>query len=429
MRKSRYWLCALLGIILLAAGCSGSGEEGNSTGEGSLEAIEGIWQGAIQVPGQPLPITVSFTEEGGTISIPAQGVENYPLTSVELDGSALFFDMNIQNQRLTFEGEVEEETITGTFIQQGQSAPFELTAGTADKEAEDGEPIQTNVEGGVLNGLLVMPEGEGPFPVMVLIAGSGPTDKNGNSLAVPGKNNSLKMLAENLAAEGIATIRYDKRGVGDNVELGGDEADLRFDDYIQDASAWIRFAKNDERFSETGVIGHSEGSLVGMAAANEEGVDSFVSLAGVGKPIDELLHTQLEAQLPENLMTEAREILEKLKQGEQTEGVSQELQNVFRPSVQPYLISWMTYDPQEELAALEAPVLIVNGTHDLQVPVSNAELLHEAKEEAGLLIIENMNHVLKEVPEEEEKNIAAYSDPDLPLADGLIEGITAFVNN
>ncbi|MDS8792067.1 alpha/beta hydrolase, partial [Streptococcus pneumoniae] len=123
----------------------------------------------------------------------------------------------------------------------------------------------------------------------ILIAGSGPTDKDGNSLTLSSKNNSLKMLAEELKAKGIAVIRYDKRGVGDNAALAKNESELRFEDYAEDAAAWIRFAKEDERFTDIAVIGHSEGALVGLVAANQEGVDSYVSLTGVGRTADELL--------------------------------------------------------------------------------------------------------------------------------------------
>ncbi|WP_156889847.1 alpha/beta hydrolase family protein [Planococcus lenghuensis] len=161
-------------------------------------------------------------------------------------------DIQIQNQDLTFEGKIVQETITGTFTQQGQSVPFELAKGETEEveePQEEGESIQTEVENGTMQALLEIPGGEGPFPVMILIAGSGPTDKNGNSPALPGKNNSLKLLAKELAAEGIATIRYDKRGVGDNMALVSSEQELRFNDYIQDVAAWVRYAKNSELFS------------------------------------------------------------------------------------------------------------------------------------------------------------------------------------
>ncbi|TQR17333.1 alpha/beta hydrolase [Psychrobacillus vulpis] len=399
----------------------------NQKNTGSLEKIEGVWDGSIHIPNQPLPIIVTFNKNDGTISIPIQGISDYPLTSVNLNNPNVSFDMDIQGQRITFDGKVDSEKITGTFTQQGQSFPFELTKGSEEEVKEDANFVQVKLKDGTMLGQLEIPQGEGPFPLIVIIAGSGPTDGDGNSLALPGKNNSLKMLAENLAAEGVASIRYDKRGVGKNSSLGGKEEELRFDQYIDDAAAWVQFAKDDERFSKVGIIGHSEGSLIGMVAAKKTESDAFISIAGAGRPIDQILMEQLETQLPANLIEESRIILDKLKQGEQVPTVSQELQSLFRPSVQPYMISWLKYDPAEQLQKLNSPVLLVNGSLDIQVPITDAQLLHNAKKESELLIIEKMNHVLKEAPEDREGNIATYSNPDLPLAEGLMDGIVDFL--
>lgn len=292
---------------------------------------------------------------------------------------------------------------------------------------EVGEAVQVEVKGGTMHGLLQTPQGEGPFPVMIIIAGSGPTDKDGNSAVLPGKNDSLKMLAEDLAAQGVASIRYDKRGIGKNRSLGGEEEDIRFEHFIDDAKSWAQFAKEDKRFSKVGIIGHSEGSLIGMVAASKANADTFISIAGAGRSIDQVLLEQLAAQLPPNLLQESEDILEKLKQGEQVETFSVELQSLFRPSVQPYMISWLQYNPQEELQKLNCPVLIVNGNRDIQVSVLDAEALHKAKKDSELFIVEGMNHVLKEAPEDREGNMATYTNPDLPLAKNLIDNIISFL--
>ncbi|MFJ5771215.1 alpha/beta hydrolase family protein [Psychrobacillus sp. NPDC093180] len=425
MRKFAVVFSLVAMVFLLLTACSKEKEEGSEIE--SLENIKGVWDGSINIPNQPLPITVEFEEDKGMISIPVQGLNDYPLTNVTLNESDILFDMNIQGQKLTFDGKVEQEKITGTFTQQGQTFPFELTKGSKEEEVEEDRLVEVQVEGGMMSGQLEIPEGQGPFPLMVIIAGSGPTDRNGNSIALPGKNNSLKMLAEDLAKEGVATIRYDKRGVGKNASLAGKEEDLRFNHYIDDAAAWIHLAKEDARFSKIGIIGHSEGSLIGMVASQIADADVFISIAGAGRPIDEVLLEQLQVQLPANLLQESTETLEKLKQGEQVKTVSPELQSVFRPSVQPYMISWLQYDPTEQLQKLNKPILLVNGTLDIQVPVKDAELLHEAKKGSDLLIVDKMNHVLKEAPADREGNIATYSNPDLPLAKGLIDGIVKFL--
>ncbi|MGE8203870.1 alpha/beta hydrolase family protein [Heyndrickxia sp. NPDC080065] len=335
--------------------------------------------------------------------------------------------MKIQGQQITFEGRAEQENISGTFTQNGQSFPFELKKGRENKKEKDENTVQIKLKEGPMYGVLETPHTKGPFPVMILIAGSGPTDRDGNSPLLPGKNNSLKMLAENLAAHGIASIRYDKRGIGNNSRFLDKEENLQFEQYIDDAAAWIQFAKKDDRFLKVGIIGHSEGSLIGMAASAKEEVDTFISIAGAGRPIDQVLLEQLSTQLPANLLAEAKDILEKLKQGNQVQTVSPELQSIFRPSVQPYMISWLKYDPTEQLKKLNCPILIINGDHDLQVQVTDAQALHATKKESQLLIIDKMNHILKEAPENKEENIATYSNPDLPLAEGLMDGIVTFL--
>ncbi|ANU20507.1 hypothetical protein BBI15_09905 [Planococcus plakortidis] len=421
------WTAALLALagILLAAGCSGGNDEDADTNETAGE-IDGFWQGAIEVPGQPIPFSIEFTGGEGALSIPLQGVENYPLSTVKFDEPEVAFDATLQGERLVFEGTLEAEKITGTMTQRNQKFPFELERGEKEQAADPEKIIETEVAGGMMQALEEIPETDGPHPVAILIAGSGPTDKDGNSLTLTGKNNSLRMLAEQLKAEGIAVIRYDKRAIGDNRSLAVQESELRFDDYVQDAAAWVRFAKADERFTDVAVIGHSEGALVGLAAANQEGVDSYVSLTGVGRPADELLKEQLST-LPAAQREEAEAILAQLAQGETVDDVSPELQQILRPSIQPYLQSWMAYDPLEQAKNLEAEALFVGGTRDLQVPVRDAELLHEAKPGSELLIVDGMNHVLKQVPDDREANMAAYSDPELPLADGLVDRIAEFL--
>lgn len=423
------WTAAALALagILLAAGCSGDNSEDTAESK-TASKIDGFWQGAIEIPGQPIPFSIEFTGGEGTLSIPLQGIENYPLTTVKFEDPELAFDATIQGERLVFEGALETEKITGQMTQRSQKFPFELERGEKEQAADPEKIIETQVEGGMMQALEEIPDTAGPHPAAILIAGSGPTDKDGNSLTLPGKNNSLKMLAEELKAEGIAVIRYDKRGIGDNAALAKNESELRFDDYAEDAAAWIRFAQADARFSEVAVIGHSEGALVGLVAANQEGVASYVSLTGVGRPADELLKQQLST-LPAAQFEEAQAILEQLAQGKTVDDVSPELQQVFRPSVQPYLQSWMAYDPVEQLENLEAEALVVGGTRDLQVPPEDAELLHEAKPSSELFIVDGMNHVLKSVPDDQQANMGAYTDPDLPLTDGLTERIAEFLKD
>ncbi|MFD2922182.1 alpha/beta hydrolase family protein [Halobacillus naozhouensis] len=431
----------LLAIMLLMIGCSSQSDQSQTDQRKSedggvpMEGLEGSWSGTINVPNQPLPIMTTF-EKGdgwnGAISNPVQGVKDYPFSEVKVNASAIFFHMELAGQTISFEGEKEGDTIAGTFTQQGQSFPFELKKGSSETDAEEeekGQFLSVDTNEGKLYGELETPEEEGPHPVVVIIPGSGPTDRNGNSATLQGKNNSLKLLAESLAEQGIASVRYDKRGVGKNQGAAIPETELRFDQFAQDAQAWIDMLNEKGQFSKVGVMGHSQGSLVGMLAIAEADVDAFVSIAGAGRPINEVLYDQLKASLPEDLKKQSKQILEELKAGERVEQVPKELQSVFRSSVQPFLSSWMQYNPAQEIQKLDIPVLIINGKRDLQVPISEAEELHEAKADAELLLIEKMNHVLKEAPEDRTGNLQTYSNPDLPLADGLVKGIVNFFRN
>ncbi|SES99752.1 hypothetical protein SAMN05216389_104107 [Oceanobacillus limi] len=421
-RKSIFYIFFLL-IILV--GCK---EEENNAKE--VANLSGEWTGEIEIPNQPLGIRMTFDEQedvSGNISIPVQGIQNYPLSSVTMkEDKNIVFILDIQGQYMIFEGHIEEDKVTGTFKQNGQSFPFELKKGESILSTEEEEKfLQVETSAGTLYGELLMPSGEGPFPIAIIIPGSGPTDRNGNSTA--GENNSLKMLAEGLAENGVATLRYDKRGAGKNQLAVIPEEEMRFDQFIEDAVDWVELLEENPNFSDVGIIGHSQGSLVGMLTAQKTNVDYFISIAGAGRSIDQVLYQQLQEQLSDKLLAESKEIVQALKQGERVENVSPQLESIFRPSVQPFTASWMKYEPVEEIAKLEIPILIINGENDLQVPIEDAELLKDAKRDAELLLIESMNHVLKDAPTDREGNLETYSNPTLPISERLIDGINQFL--
>ncbi|WP_404457364.1 alpha/beta hydrolase family protein [Oceanobacillus kapialis] len=413
-------------LVSLLVGCASDNEEG---GEEMLSHI-GNWNGEITIPGQSLGIELTLEEEGGTISIPAQGLADYQLSTVEVkEDQQIIITINIQGQLLTFDGQLTEEKITGNFTQNGQQFPFELVKGEKQEVTEEeGEFLTIETDNGTLYGELETPDSEGPHPVMLIIPGSGPTDRNGNSTALPGENNSLKMLAEELAENGIASLRYDKRGAGKNQQAVVDESSLRYEQFVKDAEGWLDLLASDSAYTKIGVIGHSQGSLTGMLAAQTSRVDAFISLAGAGRPMDEVLYGQLQEQLSGNLLEESKEIINGLKKGETTANVSDELQSMFRPAVQPFLASWMNYNPAEELAKLSIPVLIIQGEHDIQVSQQEGGALQNASPEAELITIDNMNHVLKEAPKEREANMQTYGDPSVPLAPGLMDDVLGFLS-
>ena len=261
--------------------------------------------------------------------------------------------------------------------------------------------------------------------LVILIAGSGPTNRSGNS-TIGGVNNSLKYLAEGLAQNGIAVFSYDKRIFAQMITKTLDEKTLSFEDFINDAKDVITYFQSQKKYSKTIIAGHSEGSLIGMVAALNT-VDGYVSLDGAGRCIDEVLSEQITKQAP-SLKEAADKALATLKEGKTFENKNPMLASLFRESVQPYMISWIKYDPRVEIKKLTIPILLINGTKDLQVPTTDAELLYSASPKSELKLIENMNHIFKEIKVEED-NLKSYSNPNLPVMPELINTMTTFVKS
>jgi alpha/beta superfamily hydrolase len=286
------------------------------------------------------------------------------------------------------------------------------------------ETVILKTVSGDIEGTLTMPDVKLPGPVALIIAGSGPTDRNGNNPMM--MNNSLKMLSAELAKKGIATLRYDKRGIAKSQIAGIKEVDLRFEMYIKDAVDWVQFLKQNKNLSQIVVIGHSEGSLIGMVASQNETVAKFVSIAGAGQAADKIIREQLKAQ-PPFVLEQSIPILDELVKGNTVENTPPMLNSLFRASVQPYMISWFKYDPQIEIAKLKKPVLIVQGTTDIQISVEDAKRLQIANPTAKMVLIEGMNHIFKSAEIDRTKNIQTYNQPDLPVNTELVNGIGNFI--
>jgi hypothetical protein len=281
-----------------------------------------------------------------------------------------------------------------------------------------------------LDGTLTVPDqAKGPVPVLLLIAGSGPTDRDCNSGAGL-KSNAFKMLADSLVSKGIAVARYDKRYSGTNLKaavITVNTAKHQFDYYVSDAIGFIHQLQTDKRFSSVVVAGHSEGSLVGMLAAEQANLGKFISIAGAGRNIADVMKDQLKVALGDTLRTLSYKILDSLRAGYPVKQVNPFLLGMFNPQLQPYLISWMKYDPAKEIKQFKGNVLLINGKHDLQVPVSEAELLKAARPNAKLVLFDDMNHILKNAPADRAANLKTYTDPTLPLTSGLATAIAQFV--
>ena len=275
----------------------------------------------------------------------------------------------------------------------------------------------------LIEGVLISPQSNDNVPLAILIGGSGPVDRDGNQMMA--KNNSLRYLAEGLYKNQIAVFRYDKRIVKLLKRGNLNEEQIRFDDFIKDAIGVVEHFKVDQRFSKIYVIGHSQGSLVGMIASQGR-ADGFISIAGAGQEIDDVIVDQLSKQAP-GLADNARNAFDDLRVNGVAQNYSPGLESIFRSSIQPFIFSWMQYDPQTELSKLDIPVMIVNGDKDLQVQISEAELLFAVKPESTYAIIKNMNHVLKEISGDDLENQKSYNEYDRPISPELIEIISGFI--
>lgn len=279
------------------------------------------------------------------------------------------------------------------------------------------------VTGQFVFGSLTIPNhSKSAVPLLILISGSGPTDRNGNSF-IGLKTDAYKKLSYALAEKKIACFRYDKRGVAKSLKVGLKESELRFDDYVNDAKKIIEKFKSDTRFSTIVVAGHSEGSLIGMLSAEKS--MKFISIAGISRSANNALKVQLQGKLGDyEELCFAK--LDSLKNGQTIACDIPGMESIFRPAILPYLINWFQYEPSIEIKKRTAATLIINGTNDLQVPDVNAKDLKHASPTSILKIIPNMNHTLTEVTTEED-NTKSYHEPDRPLSPALIASLVEFI--
>ena len=288
-------------------------------------------------------------------------------------------------------------------------------------------PVLVKTLTGSVSGSLVIPKNvSGKIPVVLIIADSGPTDRDGNNAKAGINGNTYKLLANDLGKNGIATLRYDKRLVGESVS-SIKESQLSMEDYSDDAVSMIDLLKDDPRFSKIILFGHGEGMLVSMIAMNDEPIKALIAAEGPGEQADKMLTEEMKSKAA-FLSAEFKTILDSLRKGKTTDNVDPELYFIASPSKQHFLMSLCRLVPQRGMKRIKFPVLIIQGTTDLTISVENGEKLKKAKSDAVYLQIAGMNHILKAAPANPDQNMATYSKPDLPLKPELVTGIVDFIN-
>lgn len=406
----------------------------------STDKFTGEWEGILNA-GIELRIVFHIRDNGkqglsSTADSPDQSAYGLTCDTTFLQSGHLNIEM--RNLQASFSGSlVNDSTIEGEFRQSGslpltlhrqkekQATGVNQSTATLSFRVID---VEIPLKDVTLSGTCFQPLNDDKSKAVLIIAGSGPTDRDGNSGILPGKNNSLLQLADSLATHGIASLRYDKRAIGKS-RLTGDlsEEDILFDDIAGDAQAMYEWLKK-QGYKKIFIAGHSEGSLVGMLTAGKVHPAGFISIAGAGRKAGEILEEQIGAQASPSLKAEFARAIDSLERGLTVKKVHPALLSLLRPSIQPYMKSWLPLDPAKLIAGLKCPVLIIQGTKDLQVKETDANILYAAQPNAVLAVIPGMNHVLKEVEGDlKADNIKTYSNPDLPLARELVKRITAFI--
>lgn len=264
--------------------------------------------------------------------------------------------------------------------------------------------------------------------LVIIIPGDGPTDRDGNQNFQ--KNNSLKFLAQDITQNGIASFRFDKR-VLTMLKKGANINEIKkvtFNDFISDAKKVVTYFNTRKQFKNIYVLGHSQGALVGMLASREN-VRGFISIGGLGNSADIMIMDQLKGMnVQESMLQDAQKTFNILKEGKIDKDFNINLANFFSLEVQPFMISWIKHNPNNIIANLKIPTLLINGDKDIQVPNSEAKLLKEHKKDAELLIIKNMNHVFKTIESNnQQENMKLYNMPQVKNTPELITSIITFI--
>ena len=291
-------------------------------------------------------------------------------------------------------------------------------------------PVDVTIPGpeGDLAGTFIHANDDGP--VMILIPGSGPTDRNGDN---PGgvRGGIYRQLADGLAAEGINTLLIDKRGMFGSAGALANANQATFDDYVADVRGWMGLLMEERGGGCVWIAGHSEGSTVALLAAQDPtDICGLVLISGAGSPILDVMRGQLARQLPPAMLEQIDAGIASMKAGEtfDAETLPAPLRPMFNEDIQRFMISGYALDPAELLPNIDLPIIIVQGEEDIQVAVSEAEKLHAAAPESTLVLLDKVNHALKPVePGDMTANVAAYGDADLAIDPRVAEMIAGFV--
>jgi len=440
--------CFLGGDPAMLGAQSSTGSQA-TTGPASMvrlsEALVGRWQGSLDVPrpdlGQGREQSEAFSlrilPEGFVlVDFPERNIFGFPAMPVTVRKGHFSFDLGAGKGLVHLEGGATassggKASLAGIVSQGGVDGTWRLFR--SERSPGYGRELDIAVPGGSLRGSLVLPQALAKCPLAILVSGSGRTDRDGNNYQVPGRNDSFLMLSAALSERGVASYRYDRRGVGESLALAPEESSLRFGDEVADLGAAVARLAADPRFSSIVLVGHSDGALVAasLLATSDRGIAAVrdrTGLAVLASGAQSALETfqKAIAAAPEAERAEGEAILNTILAGGTWPHPSPYYADFFRPSFQAYLTGWLNRDLKDLLPKVGARLLLVQGDRDMQVELHDFMGLAAVRSDAPALIIPDMNHVLKSVPDEVDANISSFSKPGFPVAEGLVAALVAF---
>jgi hypothetical protein len=389
----------------------------------------GYWEGAIATSGVEILINVDFTEGddglSGTIDIPQQGAAGLPLENITLDGEQIHFE--ISSVGAIFDGTVTAEGIAGDFVQGAATGTFEMTASERlEDEATDDvvdlpysvEEVTWEIDGTTVAATLTQPEGDGPFPAIIMVAGSGPTDRDWNSPLLPGTNGSAALFADALTRAGYVTLRYDKRVSGANAAANMEKlmGQLSLQSHLDEVAGGVALLADQEAVDARRIfaLANSEGALHALnyqRQATDRPLAGLILAAPPGRALKDVLRTQLEPQLaelddPEHMLALYDEAMERFLAGEAIEaspdlppGIQQLLLGLEAPANLPFTREVFVADPAAWLTEIDVPVVVLIGKKDIQIDWQidggRLEEATEGSETVTFVYPENANHVFK----------------------------------
>ncbi len=393
----------------------------------SQDAWSGRWEGSLQLSEGSLPFTLTVGADGALLDLPTQNLYGYPTALARRRADSLELAWLFGGGQFLLSAVPDARGASGRYGQGGNNGPFTMTRAPG--------PSRTGTQldfpaggGGTLPGTLVMPAPSGSRPPLVILhQGLGVADRDGNNYNLAGRNDALSQLAQALAAQGVASYRYDKRGSGMATWLVPAEESLSFEAWIADLAACADWLAGDARFSGVWILGQNDGALVAAAAANVAALERglIVACASADGPLD--AYRDAVASAPAEQRAEGEALIAALVAGRRVTGPSDYYRDAFRPGLQPYLIEAFRHDLEPELARYPGRVLLVQGDRDMQATIGDFRTLAAASPDAMGVVVPAMNHVLKEVPPDVDENNRAFGDPSFPLAPGLAEAIAEFL--